>query len=68
MKVVSVVAHKDGTNFWFHGLRYSFIPVAVRELPVPRSLTKRPIKHGRCGDHTEDYAADWTVEQLRETS
>ena len=33
---------------------------------LPRSLTKRPVNHARPGDVTEGYAADWTVEQLRE--
>ena len=31
-----------------------------------RSLTKRLVNHARPGDVTEGYAADWTVEQLRE--
>ena len=33
---------------------------------LPRSLTKRLVNHARPGDVTEGYAADWTVEQLRE--
>ncbi len=32
----------------------------------PRSLTKRLVNHARRRDVTESYAADWTVEQLRE--
>ena len=55
-----------GTKFWYHGLRNSFITVAERELLLPRSLTKRPVNHARGSDVTEGYAADWTVEQLRE--
>ena len=55
-----------GTRFWFHGLRNAFITVAERELMLPRSLTKRLVNHARPGDVTEGYAADWTVEQLRE--
>ena len=31
-----------------------------------RSLTKRLVNHARPSDVTEGYAADWTVEQLRE--
>ena len=55
-----------GTRFWFHGLRNCFITVAERELMLPRSLTKRLVNHARPSDVTEGYAADWTVEQLRE--
>ena len=55
-----------GTRFWFHGLRNAFITVAERELMLPRSLTKRLVNHARPPDVTEGYAADWTVEQLRE--
>ena len=53
-------------KFWFHGLRNAFITVAERELMLPRSLTKRLVNHARPSDVTEGYAADWTVEQLRE--
>ena len=55
-----------GTRFWFHGLRNAFITVAERELMLPRSLTKRLVNHARPSDVTEGYAADWTVDQLRE--
>ena len=55
-----------GIRFWFHGLRNAFITVAERELMLPRSLTKRLVNHARPSDVTEGYAADWTVEQLRE--
>ena len=55
-----------GAKFWFHGLRNAFITVAERELMLPRSLTKRLVNHARPSDVTEGYAADWTVEQLRE--
>ena len=33
---------------------------------LPRSLTKRLVNHAPPSDVTEGYAADWTVEQLRE--
>ncbi len=33
---------------------------------LPRSLTKRLVNHARRSDVTESYAAEWTVEQLRE--
>jgi len=60
--------HQQGRRhaFWFHGLRNAFITVAERELMLPRSLTKRLVNHARPPDVTEGYAADWTVEQLRE--
>ena len=60
------ITKAGGTKFWFHGLRNAFITVAERELMLPRSLTKRLVNHARPGDVTEGYAADWTVEQLRE--
>ena len=43
-----------------------FITVAERELMLPRSLTKRLVNHARGSDVTESYAADWSVEQLRQ--
>ena len=55
-----------GTKFWFHGLRNVFITVAERELMLPRSLTKRLVNHARGSDITESYAANWSVDQLRE--
>ena len=60
------ISRAAGTKFWFHGLRSVFITVAERELMLPRSLTKRLVNHTRGGDVTESYAADWSVEQLRE--
>ena len=65
-RVYAAITEAGGTKFWFHGLRNSFISVAERELMLPRSLTKRLVNHARAGDVTEGYAADWTVEQLRE--
>ena len=60
------ISRVAGTKFWFHGLRNAFISVAERELMLPRSLTKRLVNHARHADVTEDYAADWTIRQLRE--
>ncbi len=60
------IGRAAGTRFWFHGLRNVFITVAERELMLPRSMTKRLVNHARPNDVTEGYAADWTVEQLRE--
>ena len=60
------ISEAAGTRFWFHGLRNAFITVAERELMLPRSLTKRLVNHARPSDVTEGYAADWSVEQLRE--
>ena len=62
----NAITEAAGTRFWFHGLRNAFITVAERELMLPRSLTKRLVNHARPSDVTEGYAADWTVEQLRE--
>ena len=60
------IGRVGGAKFWFHALRNCFITVAERDLMLPRSLTKRLVNHARPGDVTEGYAADWTVEQLRE--
>ncbi len=60
------IGRAGGAKFWFHALRNCFITVAERELMLPRSLTKRLVNHARPNDVTEGYAADWTVEQLRE--
>ena len=60
------ISRAAGTKFWFHGLRNAFISVAERELLLPRSLTKRLVNHARRSDVTEEYAADWTIRQLRE--
>ena len=64
--VYAPITKAGGAKFWFHGLRNSFISVAERELMLSRSLTKRLVNHARSHDVTEGYAADWTVEQLRE--
>jgi len=47
-------------------LRNVFINVDERDPILPRPLTKRLVNHARDDDITEGYAADWTVEQLRE--
>jgi len=60
------IGKAGGEKFWFHGLRNAFITVAERELMLPISLVKRLVNHARPSDVTEGYAADWTVEQLRE--
>ena len=60
------ISKAGGIRFWFHGLRNAFITVAERDLMLPRPLTKRLVNHARDDDITEGYAADWTVEQLRE--
>lgn len=60
------ISRAAGIRFWFHGLRNVFITVAERDLMLPRSLTKRLVNHARGSDVTESYAADWSVEQLRE--
>jgi len=61
-----LISRTGGVKFWFHALRNCFITVAEREMMLPRSLTKRLVNHARPSDVTEGYAADWTVEQLRE--
>ena len=60
------ISKAGGAKFWFHALRNCFITVAERELMLHPSLTKRLVNHARPNDVTEGYAADWTIEQLRE--
>ena len=48
-----------------HGVRAAE-RLAERELMLPISLVMRLLNHARPCDVTEGYAADWTVEQLRE--
>ena len=60
------IDNTGGVKFWYHGLRNCFITVAERDLMLPRSLTKRLVNHARSNDITEGYAADWSLEQLRE--
>ena len=67
LSAVGVDARVDGIVLLQQiGLRNCFITVAERELMLLRSLTKRLVNHARPSDVTEGYAADWTVEQLRE--
>ena len=61
-----LISRAAGTKFWFHGLRNAFITVAERDLALQPSVTKRLVNHARPGDVTENYAAAWTVRQLRE--
>ena len=55
-------------KFWFHALRNCFITVADRELMLPTDLTKRLVNHAPSQDITEGYAADWTMQQLRDAA
>ena len=49
-------------------MRNCFITIADRELMLPTSLTKRLVNHAPSQDITEGYAADWTMEQLRDAA
>ena len=60
------ISEAGGTKFWYHGLRNAFITVAERDLMLPHVLTKRLVNHAPPNDVTEGYAADWTIDQLRE--
>ena len=62
------IGEAGGAKFWFHAFRNCFITVANRNLMLPNSLTKRLVNHARPSDVTEGYAADWTMEQLRESA
>ena len=60
------IGRAGGAKFWYHALRNCFITVAERDLMLPHTLTKRLVNHAPPNDVTEGYAADWTIEQLRE--
>ncbi len=62
------ISEEGGAKFWFHALRNCFITVADRDLMLPASLTKRLVNRSRPQDVTEGYAADWTMDQLREAA
>ena len=62
------IGEAGGAKFWFHALRNCFITVADRELMLPTSLTKRLVNHAPPPDVTQGYAADWTMEQLRDAA
>ena len=62
------ISRVGGAKFWFHACRNCFITVAVRDLMLPDSLVKRLVNHAPSRDVTEGYAADWTLEQLRQGS
>ena len=62
------IGEAGGAKFWFHALRNCFISVADRDLMLPPRLTKRLVNHSRPQDVTEGYAADWTMEQLRDAA
>ncbi len=62
------IGEEGGAKFWFHALRNCFITVADRDLMLPQSLTKRLVNHARPQDVTEGYAADWTMDQLRDAA
>ena len=59
------ISEHAGTPFWFHACRNCFITVAVRDLMLGDALVKRLVNHAPSHDVTEDYAAQWTLEQLR---
>ena len=61
----AIVRH-GGKPFWFHALRNCFVTVAAHDLKLPESLVKRLVNHQTGGDVTQDYATQWTLEQLRE--
>ena len=60
------IGEAGGAKFWYHGLRNAFITVAERDLMLPHALVKRLVNHAPPNDVTEGYAADWTIDQLRE--
>ena len=60
------IAHHGGKPFWFHALRNCFVTVAAHDLKLPESLVKRLVNHQTGGDVTQDYATQWTLDQLRE--
>lgn len=62
----AAIGEAGGAKFWYHALRNCFITVAERDLMISNALTKRLVNHVPPRDVTEGYAADWTIDQLRE--
>ena len=62
------ISEHAGTPFWFHACRNCFITVAIRDLMLGDALVKRLVNHAPSRDVTAGYAADWTLEQLRDHS
>ena len=62
------IGEAGGARFWFHAMRNCFITVADRDLMLPSSLVKRLVNHAPPQDVTEGYAADWTMERLRDAA
>ena len=62
----SRISEAGGAKFWFQAMRNCFIAVAERELMLPTSLTDRLVNRARRGNFSEDHAANWTVDQLRQ--
>ena len=60
------IGEAGGARFWYNGLRNVFFTVAERDLLLSQPLTERLVNHAPASDVTEGYAADWTIEQLRE--
>ena len=60
------MARAGRAKLWFHGLQNVLVTVAERELILTRSLIKRLVNQTHPSHATEGYAADRTVEQLRE--
>ena len=67
-KHYATISHHGGRKFWFHALRNAFITVALQDLALPESLVKRLVNHAPAPDVTQDYATQWTLEQLRTPS
>ena len=62
----AAIGKAGGAKFWYHALRNCFITIAERDLMIAHTLTKRLVNHVPPRDVTEGYAADWTIDQLRE--
>ena len=62
------ISQGAGERFFFHACRNCFVTVAKRDLMEPESLVKRLVNHAPNDDVTDEYAAEWTREELREAS
>ena len=62
------ISERAGTPFWFHACRSCFITVGLHDLALDDGLVKRLVNHAPAREVTTDYAAEWTLEQLREKS
>ena len=64
----AAIGRAGGAKFQYRGLRHCFVAVAERELTIPHILARRLIGLAPPGNAGRGSVADWTIDQLHETS